>query len=54
MRRPEQIAEAKKLPAHLDWRTTALADGIYRNPVSDYTCPEQAALGQPQRQMAAE
>jgi phenylpropionate dioxygenase-like ring-hydroxylating dioxygenase large terminal subunit len=43
MRRQEQIAEAKKLLAHLDQRTTALADGIYRNPVSDYTCPEQAA-----------
>jgi phenylpropionate dioxygenase-like ring-hydroxylating dioxygenase large terminal subunit len=43
MRRPEQIAEARKLLAHLDHRTTALADGIYRNPVTDYTCPKQAA-----------
>jgi phenylpropionate dioxygenase-like ring-hydroxylating dioxygenase large terminal subunit len=42
MRRPEQIAEAKKLLAHLAERTTALADTVYRNPVSDYTCPEQA------------
>ena len=42
MRRPEQIAEARKLLAHLDHRTTALADGIYRNPVTDYTCPLQA------------
>jgi phenylpropionate dioxygenase-like ring-hydroxylating dioxygenase large terminal subunit len=43
MRRPEQITEARKLLAHLDHRTTALADGVYRNPVTDYTCPEQAA-----------
>src|SRR5258708_33096733 len=43
MRRQDQIAEARKLLAHLDQRTTALADAIYRNPVSDYTCPEQAA-----------
>ncbi len=42
MNRPKQIAEARKLLAHLDDRTTALADGIYRNPVTDYTCPEQA------------
>jgi len=44
MRREDQIAEAKKLLAHIDNRTTALADGVYRNPVSDYTSPEQAAL----------
>jgi phenylpropionate dioxygenase-like ring-hydroxylating dioxygenase large terminal subunit len=43
MRRKEQIAEARKLLAHLSERTTALADAIYRNPVSDYTCPLQAA-----------
>ena len=43
MRHQEQIAEAKKLLAHLDQRTTALADGIYRNPVSDYISAEQAA-----------
>jgi phenylpropionate dioxygenase-like ring-hydroxylating dioxygenase large terminal subunit len=43
MRRQDQIAEARKLLAHLENRTTDLAGGIYRNPVSDYTCPEQAA-----------
>jgi len=43
MRRQDQIAEARKLLAHLDRRTTALADGVYRNPVTDYTCPRQAA-----------
>src|SRR5712691_9530291 len=46
MRRQEQIAEARKLLAHLEQRTTALADGIYRNPVTDYTDPEQAAREQ--------
>ncbi len=43
MRRQDQIAEARKLLAHLSDRTTALADGVYRNPVSDYTCPQQGA-----------
>src|SRR5262249_33923496 len=43
MHRAAQIAEARQLLAHLDHRTTALADGIYRNPVTDYTSPEQAA-----------
>src|SRR5581483_10991647 len=43
MRREDQIAEARALLDHLDRRTTALADDIYRNPVTDYTCPEQAA-----------
>ena len=43
MRREVQIAEARTLLAHLDNRTTALADGVYRNPITDYTCPEQAA-----------
>jgi phenylpropionate dioxygenase-like ring-hydroxylating dioxygenase large terminal subunit len=42
MRREHQIAETRKLLAHLDRRTTALADGVYRNPVTDYTCPLQA------------
>jgi phenylpropionate dioxygenase-like ring-hydroxylating dioxygenase large terminal subunit len=43
MRRQDQIAQARKLLAHIDNRTTALADGVYRNPVTDYTCPRQAA-----------
>ena len=43
MRRQEQIAEAKKLLAHLERRTTAMAETIYENPVTDYTCPQQAA-----------
>jgi len=43
MRRAEQIAEGRKLLLHLERRTTDLADGVYCNPVSDYTCAEQAA-----------
>ena len=43
MRRQDQIAEARKLLSHIDNRTTALADSVYRNPVTDYTCPRQAA-----------
>ncbi len=43
MRREDQIAEARKLLGFLDKRTTALADTIYRNPVTDYTCETQAA-----------
>jgi phenylpropionate dioxygenase-like ring-hydroxylating dioxygenase large terminal subunit len=46
MRRQDQLVEARKLLAHLDQRTTALADAIYRNPVSDYTCSQQAAREQ--------
>ena len=43
MRRQDQIAKARKLLSHIDTRTTALADSVYRNPVTDYTCPRQAA-----------
>jgi phenylpropionate dioxygenase-like ring-hydroxylating dioxygenase large terminal subunit len=43
MRRQDQIAEAKKLLAHIDNRTTDVAATVYRNPVTDYTCPRQAA-----------
>ncbi len=43
MRREEQQAEAKKLIGFLDARTTAMADDVYRNPVTDYTSLEQAA-----------
>jgi hypothetical protein len=44
MRQQNQVAEVRKLLSHLDTRTTAMADKIYRNPVSTYTCPQQAAL----------
>jgi phenylpropionate dioxygenase-like ring-hydroxylating dioxygenase large terminal subunit len=44
MRHQDQVAEAHKLLSHLETRTTAMADGVYRNPVADYTCPRQGAL----------
>ena len=46
MRREDQIAEARKLLGYIEKRTTALADGVYRNPVETYTCPQQAAREQ--------
>ena len=44
MRHRDQVAEARKLLSYLDARTTAMTEGVYRNPVTDYTCPQQAAL----------
>ena len=44
MRQQDQVAEIHKLLSHLETRTTAMADSVYRNPVSDYICHEQAAL----------
>ena len=35
MHRQDPKAAAKQLLAHLDHRTTAMADAIYRNPVTD-------------------
>lgn len=43
MVRQEQIEQAKKLFSYLDTQTTAMAASVYRNEVSDYTCPEQLA-----------
>ena len=43
MRHQDQVAEIHKLLSHLE-RTTATTDSVYRNPVSDYICPQQAAL----------
>lgn len=43
MRHQDQVAQARKLLSFLDTRTTALAQAVYRNPVADYICPEQAA-----------
>jgi len=45
MRHQDQITQACKLLSYLDTRTTAMADSIYRKPISDYTCPQQAARG---------
>ncbi len=43
MLRQEQIEQAKKLFSYLDTQTTAMAENVYRNEVSDYTCPQQLA-----------
>jgi nitrite reductase/ring-hydroxylating ferredoxin subunit len=44
MERQVQIAEGRQLLAYIAKRTTTLADDVYRHNVSDYTCPQQAAL----------
>ena len=43
MRHQDQVAQVRKLLCYLETRTTAMADEIYRNPVSDYTCRQQSA-----------
>jgi phenylpropionate dioxygenase-like ring-hydroxylating dioxygenase large terminal subunit len=43
MRHQDQVAAGRRLLHFLDTRTTAMAEGVYRNPVEDYTSPAQAA-----------
>ena len=43
MLRQDQLEQSRKLLSHLDSGTTAMADGVYLNPVTDYTCPKQLA-----------
>ena len=43
MQRAEQVNQARKLLGYLQSRTTAMAEHVYRNPVTDYTCPRQLA-----------
>jgi phenylpropionate dioxygenase-like ring-hydroxylating dioxygenase large terminal subunit len=43
MLRQDQLEQGRKLLGYLDSGTTAMADGIYLNPVTDYTCPKQFA-----------
>lgn len=38
-----QIGQTRRIFHYLDTGTTSMTDEIYRNPVSDYTCPRQAA-----------
>lgn len=38
----DQVEQARKLLHYLATRSTAMAESVYRNPVSDYTCPAQA------------
>lgn len=46
MERATQIALARRVFDFVDRDTTELAETIYRNPISTYTCPEQAAREQ--------
>jgi len=43
MLRQDQVEQAHKLLGYLASHTTAMAASVYRNPVSDYICPKQAA-----------
>ena len=43
MERTDQIENLRMLRDCLDAKTTVMADAIYRNPVSQYTCPEMLA-----------
>jgi len=43
MKQETQVEQTRKLFGFLDSGTTASVDGIYRNPVTDYTCARQAA-----------
>jgi phenylpropionate dioxygenase-like ring-hydroxylating dioxygenase large terminal subunit len=46
MRHDDQVAIGKALLRYLDEKTTAVADAVYANNVSDYTCPKQAKAEQ--------
>ena len=43
MERATQIAQIRRIFDYLDSKSTTMAETIYRNSVSDYTCPEQLA-----------
>ena len=43
MQHEEQVQQARKLLAYLQSRTTAMAQDVYRNQVTDYSCPRQLA-----------
>lgn len=43
MRHQTQLALARRIMDYLETRSTSMAERVYRNPVSDYTCPEQFA-----------
>ena len=38
-----QVAQARKLLAYVQSRTTAMAPEVYRNAVREYVCPRQLA-----------
>src|SRR5262245_56076523 len=43
MRHEDQVTVGQALLRYLDEKTTAMADDVYANAVSDYTCQKQAA-----------
>jgi phenylpropionate dioxygenase-like ring-hydroxylating dioxygenase large terminal subunit len=43
MKHEAQVEQVRKLFRYLDSGTTATGEAVYRNPVTDYTCPRQAA-----------
>jgi len=44
MNRQEELAVGRRLLGHIDGRTTDLADAMFRNRVSAYSCRERAGL----------
>src|SRR5215204_4776308 len=44
MNRQEELAVGRRLLGHIDGRTTDLADAMFRNRVSAYSCRERASL----------
>ena len=44
MERQEELAVGRRLLGHIDGRTTDLADDMFRNRVSAYSCRERASL----------
>lgn len=38
-----QVAQLRQLLRYIDTKTTAMAESVYRNPVTDYTCRRQLA-----------
>ena len=43
MNHEAQVAQARKLLAYVQSRTTAMAPEVYRNAVREYVCPRQLA-----------
>ncbi|HEX4894561.1 MAG TPA: hypothetical protein VFV47_14865, partial [Hyphomicrobiaceae bacterium] len=44
MRLEDQILQGETLLRYLDEKTTAMAESVYANPVSDYICADQAQV----------
>ena len=44
MRHQDQVAEIHKLLSHLETRTTAMADSVYRNPLATISAHSRPSL----------